>query len=73
MVQGLGWENGIQFVCLAFSNVMATHIEGQTIHRWTGIPIMATEDKGTGDRFKLSMKAQAMRVMLIDEVSMIFS
>ena len=28
----LGWTHGIQFVCIAFQNAVAAHIEGQTIH-----------------------------------------
>ena len=71
MEKGLGWKPGIQYVCLAFSNVMATHINGQTIHRWTGIPVMQNDEKGTGDKFKQSVRTQAIRVILIDEVSMV--
>ena len=30
MEEGLGWEHGVQFVCLAFQNAMAAQINGHT-------------------------------------------
>ena len=50
---------------------MATQIDGYTIHRWSGIPIRQGDEKGTGDRHKQSVRCQALRVLLIDEVSMV--
>ena len=35
----LGWQHGVQFVCLAFQNTMAAQIAGETIHHWSGIPV----------------------------------
>ena len=32
MEDGLGWEHGVQFVCLAFQNAMAAQINGSTLH-----------------------------------------
>ena len=31
MEDGLGWEHGVQFVCLAFQNAMAAQINGFTV------------------------------------------
>ena len=39
MEEGLGWEHGVQFVCLAFQNAMAAQINGYTIHHWSGLPV----------------------------------
>ena len=71
MEEGLGWEHGVQFVCLAFQNAMAAQINGYTIHHWSGIPVTTNDGSGTGDRHKQSIKCQALRVVIIDEVSMI--
>ncbi len=53
----LGWRHGVQFVCLAFQNAMATHIYGQTIHHWSDIPAHEADgSSGTKDSHKLSTK-----------------
>ena len=66
MEQGLGWEHGVQFVCLAFQNAMAAQINGFTIHHWSGIPARATAGNNTGNRHEQSIKCQALRVMILD-------
>ena len=71
MERGLGWEHGVHFICLAFQNAMAAQINGFTIHHWSGIPVRMQDEGGTGDRHKQSIKCQALRVIIIDEVSMI--
>ena len=70
MEDGLGWVHGTQFVCLAFQNAMAAHINGYTIHHWSGIPTRPKHGKNTGDRHKQSIKCQALRVVILDEISM---
>ena len=71
MEQGLGWTHGVQFVCLAFQNSMAA-LNGFTIHHWSGIPARSDDGaRSMGDSFKLSVKVQCLRVMIIDELSMI--
>jgi len=70
MEDGLGWEHGSQFVCLAFQNAMAAQISGHTVHHWSGILVTSDGGPGLGDMHKLSMKCQALRVIIIDEVSM---
>ena len=70
MEKGLGWIHGIQFVCLAFQNAMAAQINGFTIHHWTGIPSRAVEGNTTGSRHNQSIKRQALRVIILDELSM---
>ena len=32
LTEGMGWEHGVQFVCLAFQNAMAAQINGFTVH-----------------------------------------
>ena len=71
MEEGLGWEHGSQFVCLAFQNAMAAQINGYTVHHWSGIPVRSEGGEGLGDMHSFSMKCQALRVIIIDEVSMI--
>ena len=71
MEDGLGWEHGVQFVCLAFQNAMAAQINGSTLHHWSGIPARALDGNATGDRHKQSIKCQALRVIILDELSMI--
>ena len=71
MERGLGWTHGVQFVYLAFQNAMAAQINGFTIHHWSGILARNLEGEGTGDAHKQSIKCQALRVILIDEISMI--
>ena len=71
MEEGVGWQHGVQFVCLAFQNAMAAQINGFTVHHWSGIPCRVVEGSSGGDRHKLSIKCQALRVVIIDEISMI--
>ena len=68
MEEGLGWEHGVQFVCLAFQNAMAAQINGHTVHHWSGIPARNDDGNAMGDRHKQSMKCGALRVIIIDEV-----
>jgi hypothetical protein len=68
----LGWTHGIEFVCLAYQNIMAANINGFTIHHWSGIPVQKGEGcSGTHDANKLSTKRQSLRFLLIDEISMV--
>ena len=69
MEDGLGWEHGVQFVCLAFQNAMAAQIDGHTVHHWSGIPARNDDGNAGGDKHKLSMKCRALRMIIIDEVS----
>ena len=73
MESGLGWKHGVEFVCLAFQNAMAALINGYTIHHWSGIPACATAEGGSGfgDSHKLSTKCQALRIIVLDELSMV--
>ena len=68
MEDGLGWEHGVQFICLAFQNAMAAQINGFTVHHWSGIPVRSDDGNTMGDRHKQSMKCGALRVIIIDEV-----
>ena len=55
----LGWQHGVQFVCLAFQNTMAAQIAGETIHHWSGIPVSdADGNAGPRDPNKLAAKCQ---------------
>ena len=68
----IGWTHGVQFVCLAFQNAMAAHIDGFTIHHWSGIP-PSHEDgtAGTKNKHQLAIRCQCLRFILIDEISMV--
>ena len=64
------WTHGVQFVYLAFQNAMAAHMNGQTIHHWSGIPAMeAAGSAGTKSANDLSTKCQCLRFIVIDEIS----
>ena len=68
----LGWQHGLQFVCLAFQNTMAAQIAGETIHHWCGISVVEGEGGSVvRDPNKLSTKCQLLRWLLIDEISMV--
>ena len=69
MEEGLGWEHGVQFVCLAFQNAMAAQINGHTVHNWSGSPAISDDRSSLGDKHKQSIKCGALRVIIIDEVA----
>ena len=52
---------------------MAALIDGYTIHHWSGMPACTTAEGGNGfgDSRKLSTKCQSLRVIIIDELSMV--
>ena len=51
----LGLKHGVQFACLAFHNTMATQIAGETIHHWSGIPVIEADGGAAArDPHKLS-------------------
>ena len=49
---------------------MAAYINGYTIHHWSGIPTRPKHGRNTGDRHKQSIKCQALRVVILDAISM---
>ena len=70
----LGWQHGVQFVCLAFQNMMAGNIDGLTIHTWGGIPFQDVTDayrSNPEEINELYVRCQSMRWILIDEISMV--
>ena len=71
MEDGLKWEHGVQFICLAFQNATAAQMNGHTIHHWSGIPARNESGSCEGASHQLSIKCQALRVIIIDEVSMV--
>ena len=52
---------------------MAAHISGSTIHQCSGIPTRPMAGNSIGDRHQQSIKCQALRVMILDELGMIFA
>ena len=75
MEEGLGWEHGVQFVCLAFQNSSAHLIDGYTIHSWAQIDMChsnashAAKPRRNVDELKA--RFQALRVVIIDEIGMV--
>jgi KaiC/GvpD/RAD55 family RecA-like ATPase len=68
-------ERGIEPAITASTGIAATHVGGMTIHAWTGIGVKRhlTEydiDEITS-RERLVKRAQATKVLIIDEISMI--
>ena len=49
---------------------MAAQIKGFTIHHCSGIPARAVDGNTTGNRHLQSIKCQALRVIILDELSM---
>ena len=41
----LEWSMGTQFILLAFLNSVAAACGGETVHHWSGIPLMPNEAK----------------------------
>ena len=71
----LGWQHGVEFVCLAPLNTMAALIKGNTLHSWGEIPINADQAARNSasrhvarDITTLSTKCSAMRWLLVDEI-----
>jgi hypothetical protein len=71
-----GFEHGVQYVCLASQNTMASLIAGFTNHSWGGVPVtMGQMDKwkttnwNTPKVSPLFEKNQHMRWILMDEGS----
>ena len=75
MEEGLGWEHGVQFVCLAFQNSSAHLIDGYTIHSWAQIDMCHSNASHTAKPRRnvdeLKAKFQALRVVIIDEIGMV--
>ena len=72
----LGWEQGVQFQCLASQNTMAALIGGATVHHWGGIPVNASDaaekisSKGSGGNVDdLYERCLGVRWLLLDEMS----
>ncbi len=59
----------------ASTGIAATHIGGQTIHSWSGIGIKDTVSKGNlvllEKNDKLAKRLRSVRVLIIDEISML--
>ena len=58
----LGWVHGVQFVCIAFQNAMAAHIDCFTVHHWAGLPVGDTDGFcTTRDNNKFCTRCQSLR------------
>lgn len=68
-------EHGIQPAVTASTGIAATHINGQTIHSWSGIGIKSklgkSELKYIADNKKISGKICSTHTLIIDEISML--
>ncbi len=68
-------EHGVEPAITASTGIAATHIGGMTIHAWTGIGVKRHLSEHDLDeitsRERLVKRAQAAKVLIIDEISMI--
>lgn len=68
-------ERGIEPAITASTGIAATHVGGMTIHAWTGIGVRRHLTEYDLDeivsRERLVKRAQATKVLIIDEVSMV--
>ena len=71
--EALKWENGIDFICLAFQNRVAYAMNGTTLHTGGGIAVGQQRDTNLNhtDIDVLFTRNQHLRWLLIDEVGMI--
>lgn len=67
--------HNIDIAITASTGIAATHINGQTIHSWSGIGILNNLDEYTLDKLlqneKLYKKYKQVKVLIIDEISML--
>lgn len=67
--------NNIHIAITASTGIAATHINGQTIHSWSGIGIAEKLDTKLIDKLlqteKLYKKYNNLKVLIIDEISML--
>ena len=71
--EGLGWEHGDQFLCLAFQNRVAFKMGGVTIHTGGGIPVGAQQQERKLEHLDvdhLFRRNQLLRWLLFDEIFM---
>ena len=72
--EALGWEHGVQFICVAFQNRMAASIKGSTLHSAADLP-RPGEDRNRklehSEVDNLYIQNSSLRWVLVDEVSMI--
>lgn len=68
-------EHAVDIGITASTGIAATHMGGMTIHSWAGIGIAATITQGDleamFDKSYLSKRFEKVRVLIIDEVSML--
>jgi hypothetical protein len=70
----LSWEHGQDFICVAFQNRMASAIGGTTLHSGANLPRpgdKVAQKLSHSDVDNLFLQNQALRWVLVDEVSMI--
>ena len=71
---GLGWEHGVQFMCVAFQNRMAAAIGGTTLHNAGNLSrpgAESTRTLGHSEVDNLFVQNESLRWILLDEVSMV--
>ena len=70
--EALGWEHGVQFLCVAFQNRVAHAMGGVTIHSGGEISVGGGDRKLTHIEVDaLFTKNQDVRWLLIDEIGMV--
>lgn len=68
-------ENGICYAVTASTGIAASHIDGSTIHSWSGIGIMKNLEKEDVDGIRFNKyhynRIKVAEVLILDEVSML--
>ncbi len=68
-------EHEIDYAVTASTGIAATHINGMTIHSWSGIGVQSTLDSDTvkhiAENRYAAKRIQNVKVLIIDEVSML--
>ena len=70
----LGWQHGIEFVCLAFGKTEAAKIDGYTIHRWANLPLHDSYEatsRREAEYNERCLRCLSLRWMIIDEIDMV--
>jgi len=72
--EALGWQHGVEFICVAFQNRMAAAIGGTTLHSGADLPRPGENRDRKLDHSEIDnlyIRNASLRWVLMDEISMI--